>query len=100
MKVTSGLFETEKEETDAYRHTFPPNHRVIEGHYLEVFKETSDGVLYYIDFQRKAMISAFCIVGNCPDLPSENHKRRGKDTIMFTVDHDMHQALSEIAISE
>lgn len=100
IKVTSGLFETEKEVTDAYHHTFPPNHRVIEGHYLEIFKETSDGALYYIDFQRKAMISAFCIVGNCPDLPSENHKRRGKDTVMFTVDHDMHQALSEIAISE
>ena len=31
LKVTSALFETESEVTDAYRHTFPSNHRVVEG---------------------------------------------------------------------
>ena len=47
MKVTS-LFETKAETTDDYCHTFPPAHWVLEGHYLETYKETNDGTLYYI----------------------------------------------------
>jgi len=56
--------------------------------------------MYYIDYKRKALISTFCITGNGPELPSVDQKRRGKDTEMFIVDYDMHQALSEIAVSE
>ena len=100
LKVTSSLFETETELTDDHRHTFPPAHRVVEGHYLEIYKETNNGSLYYIDNARKTMISAFSIVVNCPELPKTPQKKRGKVVEMFIVDHDMHRALSELAISE
>ena len=99
LKVTS-LFETKAETTDDYRHTFPPAHRVVEGHYLEIYKETNDGTLHYIDNTRKALISAFCAVGNCTELPSTQLKKRGKNVEMFIVNHDIQQALYELAISE
>ena len=83
-----------------YRHTFPPSHRVAEGHYLEVHREANDGTIYYVDIKRKALISAFCVVGNCPELPSILQKKRGKDVEMFVVDNGMHQALSELVNSE
>ena len=89
LKVTS-LFKTKAETTDNYRHTFPPAHRVVEGPYLEIYKETNDGTLYYIDNTRKALISAFCVVGNCPELPSTQLKKRGKNVEMFIVNHDIH----------
>ena len=69
LKIISP-FETKAETTGDYRHTFPLAHRVMEGHCLEIYKETNDGTLYYIDNTRKALISAFCVVGNCPELPS------------------------------
>ena len=99
LKVTS-LFETESEVTDDYRHTFPPAHRVVEGHYLEIHRETNNGTVYYVDQTRKALISAFCIVGNCPELPTTLQRKCGKNVDMFIVDHDIHQVLSELAISE
>ena len=99
LKVTS-LFETESEVTDDYRHTFPPAHRVVEDHYLEIHRETNNGTVYYVDHIRKALISAFCIVGNCPELPTTLQNKCGKNVDMFIVDHDIHQVLSELAISE
>jgi len=77
LKVTSPLFVTEFEMSDDYRHTFPPAHRVIEGHYLEIFKETNCSSLYYINDARKALISAFSIVGNC-QLPTRIQKKGAK----------------------
>ena len=38
LKVTS-LFKTKAETTDNYRHTSPPAHWVVEGPYLEIYKE-------------------------------------------------------------
>ena len=99
LKVTS-FFKTKAETRDDYRHTFPPGHRVVEGHDLEIYNETNDGTLYYIDNTRKALISAFCVVGNCPELPSTQQKKRGKNVEMFIVDHDIHKALYELEISE
>ena len=99
LKVTS-LFETKAETTDDYHHTFPPAYRVVEGHYLEIYKETNGGMLYYIDNTCKALISAFCVVGNCPELTSTQQMKRGKNVEMFIVNHDIHQVLYELAISE
>ena len=96
LKLTSPPYETESEVTDDYKHSFPPFHRVVEGNYLEIYKEITDGNLYYIDTKRKALISAFCVVGNCPTPPTMTVKKRGKDVEMFLVDHDLHQALSEL----
>ena len=59
LERTSSPCETVSEITDDYRHTFPPYHPVVEGNYLEVFKELSDGSLYYVDVKQKA---SFCIL--------------------------------------
>ena len=96
----SSLLETESEVTDDYWHRFPLAHCVVEGHYLEIYKETISGGLYYIDNPHKALISAFSIVGNYPELPRTPQKKSGKIVEMFSVDHDMHQALLELVISE
>ena len=96
LKLTSPPYETVSEITDDYRHTFPPYHRVVEGNYLEVFKECSDGSLYYVDVKQKAIVSAFCVVGNSPTLPTVTEKKCGKNLEMLLVDYDMHQVLSEL----
>lgn len=99
LKVTS-LFETKAETTDDFRHTFRSAHRVVKGHYLEIYKESNDGTLYSIDNTRKTLISAFCVIRNCPELPSTQPKKRGKNVGIFIVNHDIHQAQYQIAISE
>ena len=98
LKVTS-LFKTKAETRGDYRHTFPPGHRVVEGHYLEIYNENNDGTLYYIDNTREALISAF-FAGNCPELPLTQQKKGGKNVEIFIVDHDIHKTLYELEISE
>ena len=93
LKLTSSPYETKCEVTDDYKHSFAPIHRVVEGNYLEVFKEIHDSHLYYLDTKRKALISAYCVVGNCPTPPTTTVKRQGKNVEMFIFDHDLHQAL-------
>ena len=66
---------------------------MVEGNYLEVHKEQASGVSYYVDYKKKALISAFCVVGNCPSLPTSTEKRKGKMMEMFMVNNDMHQIL-------
>ena len=75
LKLTSSPYEMVSEITDDYRHTFPPYHCVVEGNYLEVFKERSNGSLYYVDVKQKAIVSAFYVVGNCPTLPTVTEKK-------------------------
>ena len=96
LKLTKDPYETDEEVIDDYNHTFPPNHKVVEGNYFEVHKEIKDGELQYIDFKSKAIISAFCVVGNCPPLPTEMGKRRGKTQEMYLINNDLHQALCEV----
>ena len=38
---------------------------MIERNYFEQYQETAGGNSYYIDYKRKALISAFYVVGNC-----------------------------------
>ena len=100
LKLTSSPYETVSEITDDYRHIFPPYHCVVEGNYLEALKECSDGSLYYVDIKQKAIVSASCVVGNCPTLPNVTEKKCGKNLEMFLVDYDMHQVLSELVNTE
>ena len=51
------------------KRTFPPLHCMPERNYLKQNKEDVGGNLYYIDYKCKALIFAFCIVGNCPTPP-------------------------------
>ena len=47
---------------------------MIEENYLEQHKEEADRNLYYIDYKCEALVSAFCIVGNCPTPPTMTEK--------------------------
>ena len=53
-----------------------------------------------MDYKLKAVISAFCIVGNCPTPPAVTKKVQSKEVGMFLIDHDMHQSLFEIVNTE
>lgn len=46
------------------------------------------------------MISAFCVVGNCPTPLTRTEKKHGKKVEMFIIDHDLHQALLELVNNE
>ena len=62
LKLTCEPYTTEANEKDDYNHTFPINHKVVKGHYMEVFKETKDGDIYYLDLMKTAIISCFSVV--------------------------------------
>ena len=96
LKLTKEPYETEELVRDDYGHDFPPFHRVIEGHYLELHKALKEGDVYYLDEQRTAVISAFAVVGNCPLLETLSQKRRGQIQDMFLLSHEIHQGLCEI----
>ena len=59
LKLTKDPYETQETITDSYNHKFPPYHTVIEGNYLELHKEQKDSDLYYVDYRKTALISAF-----------------------------------------
>ena len=96
LKLSEAPFETTDTVLDDYNHSFPPNHRVVKGNYLEMHKDLTDGTLYYVDETRQAIISAFCVVGNCPEPPHTSGQRRGKTIEMYFINTDLHQALSEL----
>ena len=96
LRLTASPFMTEASMKDDYNHTFPPYHRVVIGHYLEVHKETTNGTLYYVNTKKEALISAFCVVGNCPLPTSVTVKKNKKDVEMFLIVNDLHQYLCEL----
>ena len=69
---------------------------MVEENYLEQRKKTAGGILYYIDYKCKTLISAFCVIVNCPTPPTITKKKRSKEVEMFFVNHDMHQSLCEL----
>ena len=79
---------------------FPPLNRMVEENYLEQHKETPGGNLCYIRCKHKALISAFCAIGNCVTLPTITEKKRSKEVEIFLFDHDMHQSLCELVNTE
>ena len=78
------------------KYTSSSLHCMIEGNYLEQHKEIAGGNLYYNDFKRKALIYAFCFIGNSSTTPTITEKKRSKEVEMFLTDHHMHQSLCEL----
>ena len=72
------------------KHTFHPLHSMIEGNYLKQHEETAGSNLYYTDYKRQALISAFCIVWNCLTPSTITEKNWGKEEEMSLINHDMH----------
>ena len=69
---------------------------MIKGSYLEIFKETRDGDIYYIERNRFALVSSLCVVGVCPDLSEVLHSQRGVEEKILPVDGELYQALCEL----
>ena len=98
LQLTKDPFETEDLVSDDYGHFFPPHHRVVEGHYLEIHKNIDDGV-YYLDVSKTALISGFSVVGTCPEPTIVQQRRKGKVTDMFLIEPHLHQGLCELVNS-
>ena len=99
LQIICEPYETQSDITDDYQHSFSTNQRVIQGNYLEMFKEVRDGDIYYVDKRRSAIVSSLCVVGVCPELKEVTHKRRGSEETMLMVDGELHQALCELVNS-
>ena len=98
VKLSKDPFTTTESVKDDYGHYISANIKVIEGNYLEIFKETKEGDLYYLDTSKLALISWFSSVGICPEFVEVEQMRRKKIETMFLVTHDMHQLLLEYTI--
>lgn len=83
---------------DDYGHAIPANTKVVQGYYFEIYKETNDGDLYYLDTSKSAIISCYSVVGICPDLTEVEQMRKRKLEKMRLVTHDMHQLLVEFTV--
>ena len=98
VKLSKDPFRTSKSVKDDYGYYIPANTKVIEGNYLEIFKETKERDLYYLDTSKLAIISCFSVVGICPEFVEVEQMRRKKIETMFLLAHDMHQLLLEYTI--
>ena len=98
LKLNCNPFETTG-TMDDYRQEFPSNHRVIQGHYLECFREVKEGDIYFVEMKYTAIISSLCVNGVCPDFVT-TMKRKVMEETMFLVDSDLHQALCELSREE
>ena len=98
MKLSNYHFTTTESVKDDYGHNIPANTKVIERNYLEIFKETKEGDLYYLDTSKLALISWFSVVGVCSEFVEVEQMRHKKLETMFLVTHDMHQLLLEYTI--
>ena len=100
LKLTCEPYTTEANETDDHNHRFPINHKVVKSHYMEVFKETKDGDIYYLDLIKTAIISCFSVVGICPELELIQMKRQGKMLSMSIVNNEIHVALCNLVLKD
>ena len=67
---------------------------------MEVFKETKDGDIYYLDVTKTAIISCFSVVGICPELEILRMKKQGKMMSMSLVNNEIHEALSTLVLKD
>ena len=100
LKLTCEPYTTETNEKDDCNHTSLINHKVVKGHYLEVFKEMKDGNICYLEVPKTAIISGFSVVGICPELEIFQMKRRRKMTSMSLVNNDIHEALCTLVLKD
>ena len=56
VKLSKDPFTTTESVKDDYGHYISANIKVIEGDYLEIFKETKEGDLYYLDTAELAIM--------------------------------------------
>ena len=76
--LISKIYKTEAAEKDDYQHKIPVSQCVMKCNCLELFRESKDDNIHYIEQKKVALISAYCIVGICPELKPCQEKRLGK----------------------
>lgn len=59
QKLICNPYVTYHAKKDNYNHIFQANHKVVKGHYLEIFKVKKDGDLYFHMFQCGCFMSRF-----------------------------------------
>ena len=64
---------------DDYGYTFPDDHTVVKGHYLEVHKRLKNVVLLYED------VSSYCITSISPELNAIDGKQKGRIIPLFEI---------------
>ena len=84
VKLSKDPFTTTESVKDDYGHYIPANTKVIEGNYLEIFKETREGDLYYLDTSKLAIISCFSVAGICPEFVEAEQMRCQKKLKQFS----------------
>ena len=52
-------------------------------------KNNNDGNIYYLDEDWAAILSMYCIVGNCLPLETMLQKRCGRQQEMFLITHNL-----------
>ena len=98
MKLSKDPFTITESVKDDYGHYIPANTKVIEENYLEIFKETKEGDLYYLDTSKLVKISCFDVAGISPEFVEAEQMRRKKIETMFLVTHEMHQLMPEFEL--
>ena len=92
-KLITNIYETEESQKNDYNHELPAHQKVIACSYLKVHKDIKEGILYYIEQKRKAVISTYCITGVCPTLEICQEKHCGSMEDMSLVTHDTNEAI-------
>ena len=75
--------------SDGDYHQFSPAHQTVVGTYLQLNSSNNKG-----ENKRKATVTAFCVVANCPP-PEIKMKRRGKEQEIYLITQSMNQGLCE-----
>ena len=96
VKLNSDPYLTTTQIIADHRHTFPPDHRVVKGHYLEIHREDKECDVYFVDTSKQDIVSGYCIIGICPVTKEVREKRKGEMKNMYLVDKDLHQSICDL----
>ena len=56
--------------------------------------------MYYVDYCKTAVISAFAVTGNCPIPEIINEKKNGKLVAMYVISSNIDQAPCELVYAD
>ena len=65
--------------------TFPDDHTVVKGHYLEVHKRLKNVTLLYEDVSKVVAVSSYCITSISPELNTIDGKQKGRIIPLFEI---------------
>lgn len=93
VKAMDEAFQLKEMFADDYGHTFPPNHSIVKGHYLEVQQRKKDDCFMFEDETKVVAISAFCIAGISPPLTRSTGIRKRKPITLYEISPEINDVL-------